>query len=376
MKKGKKHYIVNYPGFIGLQDDSEYTFSLDGKFYIVKIVTKSLPIIVREFDNEFIVKSTKFILPRDGDQLIDVELKKHITPSFGKASKLIDNDEFYFIIDAEDQNTRTYSNTYYTKIYLKYEVDDIENKDENNQLFWKYLNNFIKLYKRVSDDFILQFSETFHKSAILIYETTWEYSSSDLEVKELERLNFAKHRGFFKPSLSTVSLADYRINTPSTNYALEDNTTLLKELTQNGDADNESWTIDLFLKAKEEFFHHKNYKYALLDSFIFLESLLVSMITNAKIERGISRRVIKDFERDIGISYHIKIELPLLFPDLVEKNKELISKLDKLRKVRNDVVHKGKIVTEKEATIAIKIVGEFVEILNKNATNIAPTPLS
>ncbi|MBB4081153.1 hypothetical protein GGR28_003801 [Lewinella aquimaris] len=375
MKNGKKHYTVNYPGFIGLQDNSEYTISLNGKFYIVKIVSKSLPIVVREFDNEFVVKNTKFILPRDGDQLIDITLKKDISPSFSEAAQLIDKDEFYFIIDSEEQNTRTYSNTYYTKLYLKFEVDDIDDDDESKRLFWKYLHNFVQMYKRASDDFILQFSETFHKNAILIYETTWEYSDSDLQFEELERLEFTKHKGFFKPSLSTVSLADYRTNTPSAHYDLEDNTKALKEITQSEYEynDNEDWSVDLFIKAKEELFHNKNYKYALLDSFIFIESLVGSLVTSAKIERGLSKSTIKNYEKDIGISYQINIELPLLFPSFVGENKAIISDLNKIRKIRNDIVHKGKVVTGEEAAIAIKTVQKFVDIINKNATNIAPS---
>lgn len=110
---------------------------------------------------------------------------------------------------------------------------------------------------------------------------------------------------------------------------------------------------DIFIKALEEIHIKKNFKYALLEVFIFVEQIIVKALKSIKLSKGISKTTIKDFEKEVGIGYFLNIEIPLVL-DSYKENQTLFQNIDKVRKKRNNVVHRGETVSESEAKFALE----------------------
>jgi hypothetical protein len=99
---------------------------------------------------------------------------------------------------------------------------------------------------------------------------------------------------------------------------------------------------EFFLKAREELEVHKNYKYAFIEVWTALEVAIVSYLKNAKLAKGISKNKLDDLEGEVGISYLLSIELPLVHPTNDETFKKHITRVDAIRKLRNKVIHENK----------------------------------
>lgn len=95
---------------------------------------------------------------------------------------------------------------------------------------------------------------------------------------------------------------------------------------------------------------------------------MTKYLTNRKIQAGISKTKISNYEKDIGISYKLNIELPLLLK-VGEKEKEVIAKVESIRKKRNNIIHgneQSKEVSKEDALEALKAVRALFEIINNS----------
>ena len=117
------------------------------------------------------------------------------------------------------------------------------------------------------------------------------------------------------------------------------------------------------LKAREELYIHKNYKYSFIESWTALEISIVNYLKKIKLEKGISKNKIDTYESEIGISYLLNIELPLVQADSSQSFKDLISSVDAVRKMRNKLIHENRNISESEAINALEVVIKFVNYL-------------
>ena len=65
----------------------------------------------------------------------------------------------------------------------------------------------------------------------------------------------------------------------------------------------------------------------------------------------------------MGIGYKINILLPILFENISVEEKELLDKVNGIRKIRNNVVHAGKLVFQEEATEAVRVAKSISEMM-------------
>jgi hypothetical protein len=62
-------------------------------------------------------------------------------------------------------------------------------------------------------------------------------------------------------------------------------------------------------------------------------------------------------------NYMLNVELPSMLEHLNEREREIIGKVDGVRKIRNAVIHKGADVSQREAADAINYVGLLITML-------------
>ncbi len=100
-----------------------------------------------------------------------------------------------------------------------------------------------------------------------------------------------------------------------------------------------------------------------MESWTGLEIAIVNFLKEKKLQKGVSKNKIESFETEIGISYLINIELQLVADVNDQRLKDLIAEMNKLRKLRNDVIHENRIVTRENAEEAISILGKFLNYI-------------
>jgi len=111
--------------------------------------------------------------------------------------------------------------------------------------------------------------------------------------------------------------------------------------------------------------------------FAATELAIAQFVNKAKIAKGVSKAKLEDFRRDIGISYMINVDLPLVLHPLAVNERKIIQNVDAVRKKRNDVVHEGAAVSKEEALFAINAASDLFKLLKERAAGAeAPIPPS
>jgi hypothetical protein len=111
---------------------------------------------------------------------------------------------------------------------------------------------------------------------------------------------------------------------------------------------------------------NENYKFAFLEIFMLLEIIVGDFLRHKKIEKGVSKKKLDNFSKDLRFSYMLNVEVPIFLNSISEKERELIGKIDKIRVKRNEIIHNGAIVNEDEAKNAISLCQEFTQLLDLN----------
>jgi hypothetical protein len=110
-------------------------------------------------------------------------------------------------------------------------------------------------------------------------------------------------------------------------------------LTQSIEDPTSSFFVtEMFTKIYRDIDINKNYKFALLESFTFAEYFVTEYLTNLKLQAGISKSKIDAYEKELGISYKLNIELPLLIR-AGDKEKAIIGRVEGVRRRRNKIIH-------------------------------------
>ena len=121
----------------------------------------------------------------------------------------------------------------------------------------------------------------------------------------------------------------------------------------------------LLSKAYEELDLHQNYKYALLESFITAEMVISKFLREIKLSKGVSKGKLKEYKSEVGIGYQTNIELPAFLDNLTPNERKILGEINRIRSIRNDVVHEGKAVSEKEALDAVNATASLISMLDE-----------
>ena len=78
-----------------------------------------------------------------------------------------------------------------------------------------------------------------------------------------------------------------------------------------------------------------------------------------------SKKKLDDLESEIPISYMISVELPC-FIKYDNDKRQTLGEIDRIRKLRNNVVHRGCEVSEKDAQSALDALKKLHNMLSHN----------
>jgi hypothetical protein len=139
----------------------------------------------------------------------------------------------------------------------------------------------------------------------------------------------------------------------------EDVSKLLSEKLKNGNS-NTAWEI--MDEARVAFNSKRDFKLALLESAFAMELAVDEFVTKAKIARGVSQKAIVESRMSKNHTYILTTELPV-FVKYNSNWEKLIHDCTSAKKIRNDVVHRGRYPKEEEARQAVAVATGLLKAL-------------
>jgi len=332
-------------------------FTSNGKLAIATISRHIKALTIDDFSNgiEF---------TQDGEKSLP-QLRTPIT-AIGEHLLACDQtpDRLIFLVDYTRLDYRKYASRVFSEILISWETDHVEQAglDEDLNFHAVVLESFIRGYRHVSRDVSIAMPNTLRRDLPMVMMTAVPYAEAELEMTPRERLLAARRLQF---GIKRISYGEFLRYLPKVNAATE---TITKEVAERlrSDAPFDEESEDL-LRAFEELSVNENPKWAFLDVFMAAELAIAKFVNENKIARGVSSAKLRDFRRDIGISYMINVDLPLLLSPLSPQERRVLTGIDVVRKKRNDVVHEGAAVSEDEALRAINAARDLFDLLGRRA---------
>lgn len=340
---------IFYPSHIYLNQKSPFEFDFDGNKYSVIVIKTLRSLITNDFNN-------KMVGHIDSEGLHHHELvKKEINLSKNSLVITLDDGNIAYALD----NQKNLYTEFYTKDYTELVLFFETKKDPNNiTTARKALDYFIDSYRMVSGDVLtLPLNKATYVSTVT-KEYFYSYSEEDLKLPKEDRNKVSRE---FKLGVKQMTLPFWDTQGKR---VLSDETKVAESLSEYFKKGTKPGVLQEFLlKAREELHVHKNYKYAFIETWTTLEIAISSYLRNTKLTKGISKNKIDDFESEVGISYLINIELPLIHSTNDEYFKSLIAKVDSIRKLRNKVIHQNREINMTEAENAYETALEFLDYM-------------
>jgi len=352
MAKGKIHKYYYYPGCIGLMNEW-FLLDINNIKYAVAIKRHVKGLEIYDLDNSVII-----------DNNGNAEFKRKINIKDLPYFHIINHKDMHdFIIGFNAHGEkRIIKNYYFTELLICKEVDDIISYKPNYSEFENVLTKFILYYKMAAKDKSIKMPSESNISIFLDSLKYYEYTKDDLELEVNERLKIERQSKSFLNNQSSIILDNNEIELgkiPKHN-AIEIGKNL-KSLLENNTSDEHLYKL---LIAYDKLELDKDPKMILLELFIYTETQIYQYIKKRKIDLGVSKNKLKDYETEVGIGYMINIELPMLIPEIDSNTRQVIGELDKVRKLRNKIVHNNFIPTKKEVVNAIKSIEKFLSYIH------------
>ena len=260
----------------------------------------------------------------------------------------------------DDGRYSVFETRFATELIVSYEIKNAKspNQDEK-EFFQEVLDEFITIYRHSSGDCRPRKIKDC-REPMTVYTQIIEYDKKDKKITINQRLHKGRQLSFQN---NTVKV-NYDNQPFSLPLSAEENMRNMQTFLEKG-ASPLPWQ-GFLAEAKHAAFQIKNFKYAILEAFISAETMISSFLNQKKIEAGVSKSKLKDYETEVGISYIINVELPMALGNGINSSdREILGHVDKVRKNRNDIVHKGKIPSEQEAKYAVESVEKLAALLKK-----------
>jgi hypothetical protein len=262
----------------------------------------------------------------------------------------------------EDGLFRAFETRYATDVLVSHEVDDVKALTKDDKAFYMdVVNEFVLVYRYVSGDYRPRLLQDC-REPMALDSGTLEYDVSELETPLDDRLRAARELKFQEHQDKAVYDRQPYSETPANEVS---------RMLERFFADNKGITPgeEFLAMAQHAALQTKNSKYAVLEAFISAETVIVEFLGAKKLAKGVSRKKMKDWEQEVGVGYMLNIELPLIIENMTREDRETLGEVDRVRRMRNDIVHDGKRPTEGEAQFAVKAVGKLHETLRRWAAN-------
>jgi hypothetical protein len=360
--------FLKYPGFLNVKYGLYYQFTLEGKNVVIGLNGHQKGVKIMDDNNYHVSHSNKVSLSRP----IQDFTKGHII-SLGAATdrniKLVDKDSLQFSVEPDQINKRDVFviERFYTDFIVIVEFDKFDKKifDDDNRRE-QYNRSIIKAFNH----FIVKYNTVTNSGNLLPIVSLGKQSN----------VSYILRQGFFEIKPETNF---YQYIKKDTSWQLQPTSFVFEQVAMDGIKGATDKIINGFTEALKEALRYKvtiveqflssswlefnkmNYKYSFLEAFLAIEVSVQDYLTGKKAKTNIPQKILDDYSRETGIAYQTNIEIPLTLGTVDTKYNNLLSDINKIRKLRNNIVHSGEEVTAEQTRDAIHKIKEFVSYLKQ-----------
>ena len=349
--KGCAYYNIKYPGFISLPDGFNCIFKIDERYVCILIRKKIQAMQITDFNNGI---NKEIISPT-----ISKHTLKNKIESIDQHTITVEyNLTEYFIYELNQHYNRIFQSDYYTDIHINFD----SNGNDESEFAYKALKYFIREYRIATANYwVLEPDDMIFGNNVCM-TGFHNYTETEQKMNYEQRLCTSRN---ITLTINKFNILGSKFN----NNFSEQQINICAAILTKRISDGIKYTFfdESILRATQEINIFRNYKYGFLELFFTIESFLVEFLTNEKVKVGISNNKIKEYKSEVGISYLINIELPLVIKEISTEDKEIIIRVDNMRKKRNDLVHNNGNISETEAKDALKTTISFIELLKTKA---------
>lgn len=352
--QGISYYYLLYPGYISLPDKKAYLLYLNNKEVMIAIDSHIEALKIVDFDNKLQPDDFGAFVLQDP---LTVVSKHNINTIYEMQPA---NTTRQYVIDYEKQLPRTFATEFYTQLMIAYEISDINSITKIEEHFFEIaVSEFLHAYRHISGDSRIKLYHDAANDRIIVKSTNIAYTEDDKQLPVEERLLRSRKLNM---GIKSFTALKPRESVPNTKEAILLNGETLSTFLFKGNSVFDE--LKLLAKAHEELDINLNAKFALLESFIVAESAISKSLHKLKIKAGVSKKKLDEYETEVSISYMINIELPAFLDHITDQERQTLGKIDHIRKLRNEAMHKGKHVTQEQALSSINSCYALIYMLN------------
>ncbi|MFN8344838.1 MAG: hypothetical protein U0X91_07540 [Spirosomataceae bacterium] len=341
---------LNYPSYIALKEKKGYFATYNGIEYFVAVHEHSIPLEITDYNNGFVIFN-------DNNEKIQVKLKKNCE-EIREKNFHIQFDNLNAVINYDEINSTVFRERHYTLLSFLIECDEEFTYEVVNSKFSSIILHFISTYRSITKDYNTPLPTQLIHDVLIEKEQIIAYSEEDLALTKQERMIKSRSLNLGIKSIGIPKMIGYK----TSGWDLEKNSDALKAFFN--EKKEVSFVDELYIKASEEFYINKNFKYVILELFTLIEVATVDKLTAFKLKRGISKTKVDEYKKIVPISYLINIEIPLLIGKTDSEQLQVLGSVNRVRQLRNEIIHENGKVREQDAKLALETIPKFLSLLD------------
>lgn len=271
-----------------------------------------------------------------------------------------------------DNAKRVFYNTPFTEITIIQYYFDVEFSESfttvpfDDQVYNEYFDKIVNYYILSSADFTIV--PPVDLIVPLYLESYDLYFDNDVPQDEMRTVLLNKKDNYSDYINCKFDTNDF-FTTLNRRLKIDENIVVSNlNVLLNSNSSQDTLFTEIITKARREIYKNKNYKYALLECFTFIEAFVGKYLIDCKLKAGVSKTKLDLYQEEVSISYKLNVELPI-FLNLDESSRVIIGSADKIRKLRNDIIHSNKdniVVTQAQAENAVNTAYNLYGLIKKN----------
>lgn len=334
MNKGIIYHNIIYPGFIGLDKGFNFYFEFNNEYHTLLILDHVKVLLLADYDNAVVsINSDEKKIKRPINQKIS---KKSATLSQHNIQKIT--------VDFDGKSKRVIKDNYHTSVIIAKEIDDVNSPMIDTEYLKDVMSFFLKIYRVHTNDQDILLPAIVNFFNPVNSHTIYPYTKEELLKTQKERMTITRKLPLQWNKISLNKIDQFLNNIPSHDFKKLENDLqeVFKKNIQIEEASSFLMELDDRLRTQD------NFKQLFLDLFIFIEMIVYKFLYEKKRSLGASKTKLDKYEKELTMSYMLNVELQIFLRPSNDIEKEIIGKIDRLRDIRNKVVHKGRDISFEE----------------------------
>ena len=360
--------FLRYPGFLNIKYESYYQFILEGKNVVIGLNGHQKGVKIMDDNNYHVSHANKVSL----FQPIQDFTKGHII-SLGAAAnpstKLVDENSLQFSVEPDQTKKRDVFviERLYTDFLVFVEFENFDKKlfnDDNKR--HQYNRSVINAFNH----FIIKYNTITNSGNLLPIVSSGKQSNVSYILRQVffeikPGTNF--HQYIKKDTVWELQPTSFVFEQVATEGIKGANEETINGFTEafNEALKSKVTIVEQFISSAWIEFNKMNYKYSFLEAFLAIEVSVQDFLTAKKRKTNIPHKILDDYSKETGIAYQTNIEIPLALGTVDAQYHKLLSEINKIRKLRNNIVHSGEEVSAEQTKDAIHTIKEIVSYLKK-----------